>query len=97
MASFPLNHFSIRWAFSLPSGVFSPWEYSRYSQGQQEERKSGSFIILSVSIPSLLSFSLAQVHFIPGLGNKTIRLQRGKETGLMSLTSEDASSVIKEV
>lgn len=40
---------------------------------------------------------LAQACLIPGLGNQTIRLQRGKELGLMSLTSEDASSVIKEV
>jgi len=97
IARFPLIHSSITPASSLCSGVFSPQEYSRYSQGQQKERRSGSFIILSTSIPSLLSFSLAQVCFILGLRNQTTRLQRGKEIGLMSLTSEDAFSVIKEV
>lgn len=75
LGSFPSNHFPVRQAFSLCRGGSSPGEYCRYSQGQQEERKNRSFIILSISIPSLLSFSLAQLWFIPGLGNQATRLQ----------------------
>lgn len=66
--------------------------------GAGEEKGDGRFIILRISIPPLLSLSVAHVCFIPGSGpHQTLRLQRGKETDRMTPTSEDAPNVIKEV
>lgn len=94
---FPLESFFSQIGILPPQWGIFPMGIQQTFTGQQEEKQNGYFIILSISIPSSLSFSLDQVCFIPGLGNQTIRLQRGKDTGLMSLTSEDASSVTKEV
>lgn len=69
-----------------------------FQRGSRKKRGMDLFIILSISFLFWLSFSLVHVCFISGSGpHQTTRLQRGKETDLMILTSEDASNVIKEV
>lgn len=94
MALFPLNDFSIRYEFPHPSEVPSLGT-AVFCRGSGEE---GTFHH-SKWIYSIYSFfyQLNSILFCTQSPSVYKPLQGAKETVLMTLTSEDAPSMIKEI
>lgn len=95
--SFPLNHFPIRQAFSLCRGVIFPMGILQVFTGAAGRKEEWIFYHIKLFHSIFIVFFTSSVLFYSRFRESSYKALKGKETSLMSLTSEDASRVIKEV